>query len=119
MPLTAAAPSSMLVANDMSDEDDPTYSTLFRTGKSAFSLADMARFSKDVNERPIERLVADLPALLALPEAKYAIVALIVGRRMRASDVERAALTERLVDLKSSGDAELRRRCDSILHPEP
>jgi hypothetical protein len=97
------------------DDDDPGDSTLLRKGKVAFTLADMAAFAANLAARPIERLVADLPALLTLPEGKYGIVALAVGKRMRASDAERKSLQERLRSLEAKADGLVRERCQALL----
>jgi hypothetical protein len=97
------------------DEDDPGDSTLLRSGKIAFRLADMAAFSANLAARPIERLVADLPALLTLPDGKYGIVALAIAKRMRTSDAERASLQGKLRGLESKADGVVRERCQALL----
>ena len=96
-------------------EDDPGDSTLLRSGKIAFTLADMAAFSANLAARPIERLVADLPALLTMPEGKYGIVAMAVAKRMRASETERASLQERLRGLEAKASGLVRERCQALL----
>ena len=101
----------------MADDDDPVDSTLLRRGKVAFTLADMAAFASNLAARPIERLVADLPALLTLPEGKYGIVSLAVTKRMRASESERASLQQRLRSLEAKADGKVRERCQALLKP--
>jgi hypothetical protein len=80
------------------DDDDPGDSTLLRKGKVAFTLADMAAFAANLAARPIER-----------------IVALAVGKRMRASDAERKSLQERLRSLEAKADGLVRERCQALL----
>src|SRR5262249_27496989 len=97
------------------DEDDPGDSTLLRKGKIPFTLADMAAFSANLAARRIERLVADLPALLTMPDGKYGIVAMAVGKRMRASESERASLVERLRGIEAKASGVVRERCQALL----
>jgi hypothetical protein len=99
----------------MADDEDSSDSTLMRTGMNAFRLAEMAAFASDLGARPIDRLVEDLPALMKLPEGKYAIVAMAVSRRMRSSPAEQAQLQARLKGLEATAAAEVRQRCRKLL----
>jgi hypothetical protein len=86
-----------------------------RTGMSAFRLAEMAAFAADLGARPIARLLEDLPGLLQLPEGKYAIVALAVTRRMRASETERVQLEAKLKGLQATARSAVGERCRKLL----
>src|SRR3954453_467601 len=98
------------------DQDDPE-STIVRRGKDAFLLAEMGRFARDLQARPLEKLVEDLPGLLELPDSKYAPVAMTVGKRMRVSTEERAALEAPLRVLQKTGSDVARKRADALLNP--
>ena|SRR5688572_13487097 len=102
-----------------SDDDDgsESSSTIVRRGKAAFSYSEMERFVRELEARPLDRLLADLPGLLELPEAKYALVAMAVGKRMRLASAERAALEKRLRDVLRTASPEARRRCEGLLAP--
>lgn len=100
------------------DDEDDSESTIVRHGKAAFSFSEMGKFVRELEARPLERLVADLPGLLELPEAKYALVSLAVGKRMRKSAEDRVALEPRLRGiLRVVASPETRKRCEDLLKP--
>jgi hypothetical protein len=99
----------------MATDEDDSESTIVRHGKAAFSFSEMGRFVRELEARPLERLVADLPGLLELPDAKYALVSLAVGKRMRKSAEDRAALEPRLKGIHRVGSAEMKKRCEDLL----
>jgi hypothetical protein len=90
-------------------------STMVRRGKAAFSLTDMSKFVKDLQERPIGKLLEDLPGLLDLPEAKFALVSLALSKRMRGSAQDKVLIVEQLDALKRVGTALMRDRCAVVL----
>lgn len=96
------------------DDDDPD-STIVRHGKDAFLLAEMGRFSRELQARPLAKLVEDLPGLLELPDSKYALVSFGVGKRMRASNEERVALEAQIRALLPGASALVRQRCEALL----
>jgi hypothetical protein len=98
------------------DESDPE-STIVRHGKAAFSFSEMGRFVRELEARPLERLVADLEGLLELPDAKYALVALAVGKRMRKSAEDRARLEPQIRALLRTASGETKKRCETLLKP--
>ena len=99
------------------DDDDDSESTIVRHGKAAFSFTEMGRFVRELEARPLERLLEDLGGLLELPDAKYALVSLAVGKRMRKSAEDRAALEPRLRALLRVAPAEIKKRCEDLLKP--
>jgi hypothetical protein len=105
----------MLFAMDPDDKDDDTDSTIVRRGKEAFLFAEMGRFAKELQERPLPKLLEDLPGLLELPESKYAIVAMTLKRRMRASDVDREAIVSQVGLLLPHVSAAQRARGEALL----
>ena len=80
----------------MADDDTDDDSTLVRTGKLALGYQEMVAFVKDIEERPRERLLSDLEGLMALPDSKYQLVALVLRKRMRPEIGDGPALVGRL-----------------------
>jgi hypothetical protein len=102
----------------MPGKDDPSReSTMVRRGKAAFSLTDMSQFVRELQERPLAKLIEDLPGLLELPESKFALVCLALGKRMRASPLDKNALEEQLHTLRRVSTAQVRDRCGALLRP--
>ena len=101
----------------MSEEDpDDTGSTLVRSGKTALTFTEMAAFVHDLEARPAPRLLADLPGLMALPEAKYNLVVMVLKKKTRPEGSERSAILERLGQLRaSSDDPTVKERCKAFL----
>jgi hypothetical protein len=99
------------------DDDDDPESTIVRHGKAAFSFAEMGKFVRELEARPLDRLLDDLQGLLELPEAKYALVSLAIGKRMRKSQEDRTALEPQLRALQRVGPPDVRKRCDDLLKP--
>ncbi len=55
----------------------------------------MEGFVKDLESRPIERLLKDLPELASLPPAKVSLVSYVIaGKYRQAGAVTRAAIKE-------------------------
>jgi hypothetical protein len=110
----------MAVDDDKKDDDDAGGtswdSTIVRHGKEAFLLAEMGRFSRELTERPLRKLIEDLPGLLDLPESKYALVALTLKKRMRASEIERDSIATELQTLRERSSETIRSRCEALLH---
>ena len=101
----------------MADEDpDDAGSTLVRSGKSALTFSEMATFVRDLEARPTGRLLDDLPGLMALPDAKYNLVVLVLRKKTRPGGTERSAILERLLQLKSDAeDPAVRARAQAFL----
>jgi len=97
----------------MADEDpDDAGSTLVRSGKTALTFTEMAAFVHELEARPAPRLLEDLPGLMALPEAKYGLVVMVLRKKTRPDGAERGRILERLGELQSStDDPVVRERC--------
>jgi len=67
-------------------DDDDDDSTLLRVGKSASTFSQMSGFVHDIESRPLARFLEDLPSLLALPDTKYKLVALVIRKRLGHED---------------------------------
>src|SRR5262245_12667311 len=87
------------------EEPGDAGSTLVQSGLSAMTFSEMASFVHDIEERPLPRLVADLPGLLALPDAKYQLVQMVLRKRTKDGAPEREPLLARLRELAASADA--------------
>ncbi len=100
------------------DEDlpDDAFSTLVQTGKDALTFKEMQAFVNDIEARPQERLVHDLQGLMALPQAKYQLVVMVLRKKTKPDAAGRDALLARLGELKEkSPDQTVRSRAASFL----
>ncbi len=100
------------------DENDPddAFSTLVQSGKNALTFTEMQAFVKDIEARPTARLIDDLPGLMALHDAKYQLVVMVLRKKTRPDVAERPALLERLDDLqKNAEDSTVRSRARAFL----
>ncbi|MGA7615903.1 MAG: hypothetical protein WBX15_12070 [Thermoanaerobaculia bacterium] len=67
--------------------------TLIRRGTRAATFLEMAEFAKMLEERPLERLLAELPGLATLSTTKFALAVSVLRRRFRSEpDVNREQL---------------------------
>jgi hypothetical protein len=97
------------------DADDPG-STLIRTGKTALTFTEMATFVRELEARPGPRLLEDLPGLLALPEAKYGLVLMVLRKKIRRDGAMRETILERLKEIGTTADdPQVRERCQVVL----
>ena len=95
---------------------DDAFSTLVQTGKDALTFTEMQTFVKDIETRPMERLIGDLPGLMALPAAKYQLVVMVLRKKARPDVAEGPALLERLGDLaQNAGDSAVQSRARAFL----
>jgi len=102
----------------MDDEDlpDDADSTLVRSGKTALTFTEMTAFVKDIESRPPERLVHDLPGLMALPEAKYSLVVMVLRKKIRPRGPERSGIIAQLTWLRTKAESpEVRQRAEAFL----
>lgn len=107
----------------MAEEDipDDAFSTLVQSGKNALTFTEMQAFVKDIESRPTERLIDDLPGLMALHDAKYQLVVMVLRKKTRPDASDRTTILERLNDLAQSvEDAALQTRARTFLQkPAP
>jgi hypothetical protein len=100
-------------------EPDDGGSTLVQTGKAALTFTEMAAFVHDIEGRPLPRLLSDLGGLLALPDAKYQLVVMVLRRRLRDEAAEGEAILGRIRELQhSAAEPAVRQRAESFL-PRP
>ena len=100
------------------DEDipDDAFSTLVQSGKNALTFKEMQAFVRYIEARPTARLINDLPGLMALHDAKYQLVVMVLRKKTRPDVAERPALLERLADLaQNAEDPTVRSRARAFL----
>ena len=68
-------------------------STLIRRGRNAVTFAEMAEFVRTLEERPIPKLLEELPDLARLSDSKFTLALKILRRRFDSeSDVDQQQL---------------------------
>lgn len=65
-----------------------TDSSVVIRGIDARTFSEMESFVKDLEGRPIDRLLRDLPALADLSQTKVSLVSYVLHSRYRAGDAE-------------------------------
>jgi hypothetical protein len=58
-------------------------STLIRRGVSAATLSDMADFVETIQQRPLDKLLGELPGLAALSQTKFSLARQVIRRRAK------------------------------------
>jgi hypothetical protein len=61
-------------------------SSVVLRGIDARTFTEMESFVKDLEARPVERLLRDLPELAALPETKVSLVSYVISTKYRAAE---------------------------------
>jgi len=58
-------------------------STLIRRGVNAATLSDMADFVETIQQRPLDKLLGELPALAELSQTKFTLARQVIRRRAK------------------------------------
>lgn len=88
----------------------PPASSVVMKAIDASTFTDMERFVKDLEGRPIERLLKDLPALANLPPAKVSLVSYVISGKYRQADpATRTMMKESIQETLSRMDIDERR----------
>ena len=58
-------------------------STLVRRGTEAATLTEMAEFAEMLQDRKVDKLLAELPAIAELSESKFSLARQVIRRRAR------------------------------------
>ena len=61
-------------------------SSVVLRGIDARTFTEMESFVKDLEGRPVERLLRDLPELADLPETKVSLVSYVISAKFRAAE---------------------------------
>ena len=94
-------------------------STLIQTGKAATTFTEMAAFVRDIEARPLARLVRDLEGLMALPDSKYQLVVMVLRRKIRDVPAERGTILAQVKGLESSANPEVAQRATAFVEKPP
>ena len=67
----------------MIDASEDLDSTLIRRAVSAATLSDMEDFVDTIQNRPLDKLLEDLPGLASLSSTKFSLARMVIRRRAR------------------------------------
>jgi hypothetical protein len=97
-------------------EPEDSSSTLVSQGKSALTFTEMAAFVRDIEARPLPRLLSDLPGLMVLPDLKYQLVVMVLRKKVKDGSAEREPILARLQELRNgSAEDTIRQRAEAFL----
>ena len=90
-------------------------STLIRRGVNAATMSDMADFVETLRERPLEKLLEELPGLAALSETKFSLARQVIRRRARGLEqIELEQLRVMACDVAADTGEEVGERIRSL-----
>jgi len=69
--------------DQMIEPDLDSDSTLVRRGANAATFLEMAKFADEIEARPLDKLLSELPALVKLSETKFNLARQVIRRRAR------------------------------------
>jgi hypothetical protein len=93
----------------------PSSSVVVR-GLDATTFSEMESFVKDLESRPIERLIRDLAAFTNLSGTKFSLVSYVIASKFKQEAAEaRPAVLESIAASIESAEGEARSRMQSIL----
>ena len=86
-------------------------------GIDARTFSEMESFVKDLEARPIERLLRDLPQLAELPQTKVSLVSYVMYTKYRAAEpAEKQRMRESVsITFEALHDGEAKERVGQIL----
>lgn len=67
----------------MREDEFDADSTVVRAGRSAMTYSDMVAFADAIEDRPLPKLLEDLPGIAALSDSKFRIASNVLRRRFR------------------------------------
>lgn len=97
--------------------DDPKQfdTTLTRSGLRAETFREIAAFASSIEERPLDKLIGDLPGLARLSELKFNLARQVLQRRLRdLPAVEREQLRIFADEVSESVEIDARERIRSV-----
>jgi len=90
-------------------------STLIRRGVRAATFPEMAQFAETIEDRPLDKLLTELPALASLSELKFTLARQVIRRRSRTlSEVDREQLEVLACEIAETTPSELAQRIRGI-----
>ncbi|HEY0155846.1 MAG TPA: hypothetical protein VGF28_00990 [Thermoanaerobaculia bacterium] len=92
-------------------------SSVVLRGIDARTFTEMESFVKDLEARPVERLLRDLPELADLPETKVSLVSYVISAKYRAAEAsDKKRMRESIaVTFESLAPGSVRDRVGQIL----
>jgi hypothetical protein len=67
----------------MQEEEVDGDSTVVRSGRRAMTYSDMVAFADSIEDRPLQRILEDLPGIATLSDSKFRIASNVLRRRFR------------------------------------
>jgi hypothetical protein len=92
-------------------------STLVRSGIHATTISELSRFVAIMEQRPLDHLLGELPALATLSNSKFDLARSVLRRRARdLAPVEREQLQTLAEEVAGRVDDEVADRIRSLFH---
>jgi hypothetical protein len=90
-------------------------STLIRRGLQATTISEMTRFVSTIEDRPLDKLLVDLPGFALLSETKFSLARAVLRRRVRDLDeVDRRQLRVFAMEIASETEPEVAERIRTL-----
>lgn len=90
-------------------------STLIRHGVQATTISEMTRFVATVEQRPLDKLLADLPGFAVFSETKFSLARAVLRRRVKDLDpVDREQLRVLAREIADKADFDVAERIRSL-----
>ena len=92
-------------------------STLVRSGIHATTISELSRFVAVMEQRPLDRLLEELPALATLSNSKFDLARSVLRRRARdLAPIEREQLQMLAEEVAGRTDEEVADRIRELFH---
>ncbi len=92
-------------------------STLVRSGIHATTISELSQFVTTMEQRPLNRLLDELPALATLSNSKFDLARSVLRRRARdLAPVEREQLQMHAEEVAGRTDEEVAQRIRALFH---
>jgi hypothetical protein len=89
--------------------------TLIRAGLQATTISELTRFVASIENRPLDRLLEELPGFALFSRSKFDLARAVLRRRSRQLPVvEREQLAIHAAEVAATTDAEVRNRILSL-----
>jgi hypothetical protein len=90
-------------------------STLIRRGVQATTITEMTHFVETMDQRPLDKLLQDLPGFAAFSETKFSLARAVLRRRLRTLDeVDREQLRVLAAEVASEEKTDVAQRITAI-----
>jgi hypothetical protein len=92
-------------------------STLVRSGIHATTISELSRFVATIEQRPLDRLLEELPGLAGLSNSKFDLARSVLRRRARdLAPIEREQLQMLAEEVAGRTDEEVADRIRGLFH---